>query len=299
MENVNFTAIDFETAYGQKNACALGLVIVEKGRIVERKSFLIRPPENKISEHCRQIHGITPAMTENAPAFNQLWPVIRHYFERRVIIHHSDGFDKRILEQELDFYNIPRCRCLSIKSTMDLFDDRYSRSLANLCAAYGIHMEHHHDAVSDARCCAEIFLKYLKGEDPDYSLLPEKKTINRDEDYTPHRFNPVKNAGRIIKSDTKVQDLSAVTNKDTIFYDKKVVISGLFKLYPVRNDLGVLLKNLGADINGSISSKTNIFVVGSDSGPKKMEKVLELNDQGYNIQIIEERQLYRILDEIK
>ncbi|MDR1883719.1 MAG: hypothetical protein LBR26_13185 [Prevotella sp.] len=302
MENVNFTAFDFETAYGQKNACQLGVVVVKKGHIVEEKSFLIRPPENKISKYCQQIHGINPAMTKSAPAFDTLWPDIKQYFERQVIVHHSDGFDTRILNQEFDFYNIPPCRFVAVESTMLLFDNKYSRSLANLCMAYGIEMTHHHDAASDARCCAEIFLRYLKGEEPDYAVLPGKKNGVYPDDPTGYKprasFNIKNDASRIVKPDTKVQDLGIVTNRDTVFYDRKVVVSGVFERYPIRNDLGVFLKNLGADINGSISSRTDIFVTGKDSGPKKTEKVLELKDQGYNIRIIEESQLYKILDEI-
>ncbi|MDR1716532.1 MAG: 3'-5' exoribonuclease [Prevotella sp.] len=286
-QHINFTAIDFETAYGQKNACALGLVIVREGRIAEEKEYLIQPPGNEITESCRRIHGITPDMTRNAPTFGALWPEIKQYFERQVVVHHSDGFDERILQQEFDFYNIIPCRFLSMVSTMRLFDDRYSQSLENLCRAFDMPLKNHHNALSDARYCAGIFLKYLNGENPDYGRLPRK-----------NKASVYGDSGRVIESAAKIQDLGSVTNKETIFYDKKVVISGVFDHYPVRNDLALLLKGYGADINGSISSKTNIFVVGKDSGPKKMEKVFELIDQGCNIQILEEGQLYKLLDEI-
>lgn len=288
MENVNFTAIDFETAYSQKHACALGLVVVRHGRIAEEKEYLIQPPGNVITDSCRQIHGITPDMTRNAPTFNELWPEIKQYFERQIVVHHSDGFDERILQQEFDFYNIAPCRFLSMVSTMHLFDDRYSQSLENLCRAFYMPLKNHHNALSDARYCAGIFLRYLNGENPDYSKLPIK---NKSRAYA--------DPGRTIESAAKIQDLGSVTNKETVFYDKKVVISGVFGRYPVRNDLALLLKGYGADINGSISSRTNIFVVGKDSGPKKMEKVFELIDQGCNIQILEEEQLYRLLDGIE
>jgi DNA polymerase-3 subunit epsilon len=42
---MNFLALDFETAnYYRDSACALGLVRVENNEIVDRASFLIRPP---------------------------------------------------------------------------------------------------------------------------------------------------------------------------------------------------------------------------------------------------------------
>ncbi|QIK56079.1 hypothetical protein G7051_17615 [Dysgonomonas sp. HDW5B] len=344
MENINFTAFDFETAYGHKNACQIGLVVVKKGVVVLEKSYLIQPPENKISAYCTKIHGIKPEMTKDAPSFLELWNEIKPHFEKQVIVHHSDGFDMRVLNQEFDYYKIPPCRFLAIESTMELFPYEYSRSLSNLCSAYNIDLGQHHEALSDARCCANIFLKYLNGETPDYSILPKKK-INRqiveepDEEYlewsrkgiVPDRlgssfrelekqiakgdysnieiieesnelikknrtFTP--NPDNIIASETKIQDLSIVNNTNTLFYDKKIVISGVFERFPVRNDLGILLKNYGADINGSISRKTNIFIVGNDCGPSKLQKALELKDNNINILILEEKELYSILDSI-
>jgi NAD-dependent DNA ligase len=102
---------------------------------------------------------------------------------------------------------------------------------------------------------------------------------------------------RRIDSDVLVQDLETVSNKNTIFYNKKVVISGELKQFPLRNDLASLLKNYGADINTSISSKTDIFIVGSDYGPVKMEQVEKLLSDGHNIKIIKEKELYKLLQQ--
>lgn len=305
MDNINFTAFDFETAYGQKYACQIGIVVVRKGVVVEEKSYLIKPPENKISKNCQQVHGINSSMTKEAPTFKELWPDIRHYFDKQVIVHHSDGFDMRILYQEFEYYDIEPSRTLSNVSTMSLFPYEYSRSLKNICEAYDIQMEQLHDALSDARCCANIFVKYLNGVDPDLNRLPLKKSSHLNTGYGSNidlTFTPKKSAlndpNRSLDSDTKIQDLSIVTNKGTLFYDKKVVISGIFSRYPLRNDLGLLLKSFGADVNTSISGKTNYFIAGEDCGPKKMEKVFDLNDKGYNIEILDEKQLYKILDKI-
>jgi DNA polymerase-3 subunit epsilon len=335
MEDINFTAFDFETAYGHKNACQIGLVIVKQGKIVNEKSYLIQPPENIISAYCSKIHGITPSKTKNAPTFDIVWNDIKQYFEHRVVVHHSDGFDMRVLSQELEYYKIPVCRYLSVESTMFLFPDTYSRSLANLCTAYSIQMEQHHDGLSDARCCAEIFIRYLMGEDPDYSILPKKKISRKideepDEEYLemlskgiipdrlgdnlrelekqikdgtfvpdiieePSTKSDYNNPARRITAQTRIQDLDSVENKDTVFYDKRVVISGVFDDFPLRNDLGVLLKGYGAKINTSISKSTNIFIVGKDVGPAKLNKVLELKDKDIDIRIIEESELYNIL----
>jgi DNA polymerase III epsilon subunit-like protein len=52
-----FTAIDFETANTYANsACAVGLVRVERGRVVDRAYHLIRPPFERFE--FTYLHGI-------------------------------------------------------------------------------------------------------------------------------------------------------------------------------------------------------------------------------------------------
>ena len=86
MNNLNFTAIDFETANANPNsACALGIAVVQAGQIVERISWLIRPPTSEFS--FTHIHGITWRQVADASDFNQLWPQIWPY----AALHSTDG----------------------------------------------------------------------------------------------------------------------------------------------------------------------------------------------------------------
>lgn len=97
-----------------------------------------------------------------------------------------------------------------------------------------------------------------------------------------------------------VQDLANVANKETIFYNKKVVLTGVFSQYPVRNVLAEELQKLGADINTAISKKTEIVCLGWDGvGPAKMAKIEELKSNGVDIQLISEEELYKILKNIE
>lgn len=102
-----------------------------------------------------------------------------------------------------------------------------------------------------------------------------------------------------ITSDNLKKDLSIVEKEDTIFYNKAVVITGVFSRFPNRNELAIALKKLGADLNTTISKKTNIVCLGGTGvGPAKMEKLVELQKSGVEISIIEEYELYNILDTI-
>jgi DNA polymerase-3 subunit epsilon len=153
----------------------------------------------------------------------------------------------------------------------------------------GIEYNNHHNALSDARTCAEVFLKFLNGVDPDTLEYKEAKK----------RPRGAKDENRVLSSDAITQDLSSVERCDTIFYDKKVVITGVFENFPIREDLALLLKSLGAKVNMSLSKKTDIFVVGKDFGPAKMEKVYELAEQGHIVKMLEERHLMEELKKLE
>ena len=72
---MTFTAIDFETATGYRNsACAIGLVRVENGEIIDTFCSLIQPPGNEYWGGNIGVHGIRPADTRDAPTFEELFP---------------------------------------------------------------------------------------------------------------------------------------------------------------------------------------------------------------------------------
>jgi len=91
-------------------------------------------------------------------------------------------------------------------------------------------------------------------------------------------------------------DSEKVENKDTPFFQKKIVITGQFYAFPERNELGSLLRKYGADMNTAISRKTDIVVIGYQAGPKKKEQIKDLCGQGYNIITYNETQLLSEFD---
>jgi len=105
---MNFTAIDFETANEMMSSpCALGLAVVEGGLVVERRSWLIRPKELRISAFNTRIHGISVDDVRNEPEFSDLWFLIRGYLDGRDVIAHNAPFDMGVLDSTLRLYDIP------------------------------------------------------------------------------------------------------------------------------------------------------------------------------------------------
>lgn len=89
MKNVNFIAIDFETATTQRTACQVGITVVKEGEIVKKISRFIQPPANQYSKQCIKVHGITPDITADSPTFDIIWNDIKEYFEGNFIVAHN------------------------------------------------------------------------------------------------------------------------------------------------------------------------------------------------------------------
>src|ERR1700675_3132956 len=65
-------AIDFETADRfADSACAIGIVLIEKGKITKKGYRLIRPPRRHFV--FSYIHGISWADVEAQPTFSEVW----------------------------------------------------------------------------------------------------------------------------------------------------------------------------------------------------------------------------------
>lgn len=90
-------------------------------------------------------------------------------------------------------------------------------------------------------------------------------------------------------------DDSEITDKTTPFYDATVVITGTFDAFPERNEIARRIQLLGAKTSSSISKKTTIVIMGDGAGPKKIEKVNELNADGWGIYVMRETELLKYI----
>jgi DNA polymerase-3 subunit epsilon len=153
----NFTAIDFETAQGKRySICQVGLVRVENGVITKELSILVRPPHNFYWDWFIEIHGISPEITRNSPTFDRIWHLVEPYIKNQsVVAHNGMSFDFPVLAQTLAYYGVAVPE-YEKHCTYRLFGS----NLASLCDKYNIPLNHH-EALSDARACAALYLKHL------------------------------------------------------------------------------------------------------------------------------------------
>lgn len=167
MQLESFTAIDFETAQGKPfSICQVGLVRMENGEVTRQINRLVKPPNNYYFYKNIEIHGIKPTDTEDAPTFDVVWHEIRHFIEDQVLVAHNSQFDVNCLRSTLAYYD----------EIQPEFEERctrkiYGRGLAYLSKKYRISLQHH-DALSDANACAQLYLKHLKRQQ-----LPKTGTL--------------------------------------------------------------------------------------------------------------------------
>jgi DNA polymerase-3 subunit epsilon len=108
------------------------------------------------SSNFTTIHGISAKDTRQSPTFNQVWHLIEPFIKNQnVIAHNGFGFDFPVLNKTLEYYNMPTPEYNKF-CTYKI----YKSNLANLCQEHNIPLNHH-DALSDARACAELYLRFL------------------------------------------------------------------------------------------------------------------------------------------
>jgi DNA polymerase III subunit epsilon len=155
-------ALDFETAsHAADSACALGLALIEDGRIVAEDAFLIRPPEPEFV--FTYIHGLRWADVADSPTFDQAWPRLQPWLERADwLAAHNASFDRGVLRACCATYRLAAvdtpfiCTVQVARKVWNI----YPTKLPLVCNALDIPLRHH-DAASDASACAQIVVRAL------------------------------------------------------------------------------------------------------------------------------------------
>ncbi|MFA9190377.1 3'-5' exonuclease [Flavobacterium sp. FZUC8N2.13] len=158
---MTFTAIDFETATAF-HPCSVGIVTVENGIVVDEFVTLIKPPNNLYSPFTIQVHGIYPSDTAREKNFLQVFPEIQKRLQNRVVVAHNESFDRNVLAKSMAYYGLDYAD-LDIASRWECTVKIYKAKglkptkLSDCCRAMNIQLNHH-EALSDARACARLYL---------------------------------------------------------------------------------------------------------------------------------------------
>ena len=320
---MDFIAFDFETANQQQAPCSLGLVLVKNNIIVDEFYTLINP-QKSFSSYNVKIHGITKKDVEYSPTFPEVWPQIKHYFDRYPAVAHNAHFDKSVLEKAIKRYQLSILP-IAYYDTMALYRHNCQATAGGLeamCASLQIELEEHHNALADAKAAAQAMIALLNNES--YAIYPcaigellrasayIPDDENESEDDAEHEYPFVTTLSRRrsgkawSSSDSEFVKTSAEIDivEEIIFEGSNFVITGQIVGYG-KPALETAIKNLGGMIKSAVSKKTNYVVVGlqdvsivTDKTNAKGIKIIEaekLRANGHDIKIVDANSLITAL----
>lgn len=273
-----FVAIDFEhLTQNHETACSVGMVKVINSVIVQEFYSLIKPAPDERTTLNTHVHGITEEMCADAPTFEELLPFMEQFTAGCLLVAHHHGTEKYVLEKACRYYGHTDSP-LYEPSFIDTF--RYTdKGLQDSCKQLGIELKEHHNALEDARACAELYIK-LQGREP---------------------IKPKPNAFSALGYEKRNPDLyellpdEELERTDTPFYHKHIITSGQFKAFPNRrNDLLRKLQLLGAINLKGVTKATEWAILGDEAGGSKMKKLADME----NVRYIYEEELMSMLKSI-
>jgi len=109
------------------------------------------------------VHGIKPKDTLHAPTFAELFPTLRVLLAGQKMVAHNEAFDRSVLQKTMTHYGL-NYKQLHLPEKWECTSHLYrskgfpKTKLSVCCAIMGIPLDHH-DALSDARGSALLYLK--------------------------------------------------------------------------------------------------------------------------------------------
>lgn len=176
--SLNFTAVDFETANPKhSSACAVGLVKVRDGRVVDKFSTLVKPhvDVNEFGYFNMRVHKITPEMVLRSPTWDSIHREVVDFIGSDTLIAHNAPFDRSVLTGVCALYGLDnldnRYGCTQRLAASLLEISNYK--LPTVAAYFGIDLVNHHEALDDAIAAAEIAVALVRhaGHDRIESLI--------------------------------------------------------------------------------------------------------------------------------
>ncbi|WP_442601064.1 ATP-dependent DNA helicase DinG [Paenibacillus sp. KN14-4R] len=163
---MKFAVIDFETTGSSTDdeIIQVGLVIIDKDRIIDRYTSLVQPGCS-IPSSITELTGITNEMVADAPELSDVMAEMYPKLYDCVLVGHNVSFDFGFLQRGLSkagYFPFSGRVLDTIELLKILFPSLTSYQLSLASNTFGIEHERPHQADSDAEATAEIMLRCLE-----------------------------------------------------------------------------------------------------------------------------------------
>ena len=164
-----YVVVDIETTGGNNSyhrVTEIGMVKLVAGIEVGKYQTLLNP-QRRIPANITRLTGISDDMVADAPLFSEVAEDIADFTEGAVFVAHNVNFDYGFIKQEFARLgvNFKRPKMCTVREMRRTYPGLPSYSLANLTRHFGIRMEQHHRALSDAKAAAELLKHVFEKDD--------------------------------------------------------------------------------------------------------------------------------------
>lgn len=297
--------VDFETASVRGTPCQLAAVRYRDGAEVDSLCSYIFQPADHFDDFNVVLHGITPAMVADAPPWPSVQDRLLEFAGTAPLVAHSAPFDMGVIRDACDLCALDwptvRYTC-TVGISRQVWPGLPSYSLLLLCSELGIPFDHdrHHEALYDARLAAAVLTRAIQTrEATDLADLLERIWM---------RFGEMAPDGwygshvRSLTADATLPTADPNADAESPFYGKTVVFTG--ELAMVRRQAWQLVASVGGQPAANVTAKTNLLVCGyqdmyklasGETKSHKLRRAEELHAQGRPIEILTERDFFRLL----
>lgn len=164
---MNYVAIDFETANGYPGgACSVALArFDEEGMLLDTYYSLIHPKHPYFDPSMTAVHQLKDEECLGAPEFEMVWPAMREFIGRDLLVAHNAVFDMGVLKGCFEVYDL-EARQMPYLCTLTIakkvWPKMLSYKLAYLVDYYGMEYQAHY-ALDDAIMCGKMMHKLCYG----------------------------------------------------------------------------------------------------------------------------------------
>jgi DNA polymerase III subunit epsilon len=243
-----YAIVDIETTggYAAANGITEISVFVHDGtRVVRHFETLINPGQI-IPRYITALTGIDNAMTEGAPTFEEIAPVLFDILREAVFVAHNVNFDYSFVKHQLkeNGFELSEKKLCTVRLGRKVFPGLPSYSLGNLCRSLNIKIENRHRAGGDAKATVQLF-EYLLANGADVHIAQMLKKTSS-EQWLPLHLDK--------KEIEKIPGLPGVyyfhDSKDKIVYVGKAInLKKRVSSHFTQNDAGRKRQNFVRDVH--------------------------------------------------
>ncbi|MBC7539191.1 MAG: 3'-5' exonuclease [Bacteriovorax sp.] len=166
LNELSFCVFDLETTGGNHlndKIIEIGMVKIENLKIVDQKSFLIKP-EMHIPDFIQKLTSIKESDVHNAPLIEDVIDEILEFMGDSILVAHNTSFDVPFFNSVLRRLNKPELTNKSICTnlmTKYMIPNLLSSNLNYMSKIFNLKHQKAHRALDDTLASAELLLKYL------------------------------------------------------------------------------------------------------------------------------------------